>query len=117
MPQARKQKKRLEPPPPPDMVEVEVGWQTYSAFYDLDYPSEELIQAAYPDAKILDRLVVRCKTREDLVEQQRPLWPQIAVLLTGLSLEQLARLGGYRIVEPWPRKVLWEWKPAAVNAG
>jgi hypothetical protein len=112
MPQPRKQKKRFEPPPPPDMLEIETGWQGDEVVYGLDGRAQRLIRERFPHANILRGVVIESEQEMDALGDNRSRWPEIAKLLTGLTAEQLAQLGGVRIIDPWPRKVLWEWKPA-----
>jgi hypothetical protein len=115
MPQARKQKKRLEPPPKPDAVEIVVGWQGDQGVYQVEPLSEDLIRETYPEAHVLPTLVLGSDSEDKILDRHRPLWPQVATMLTGLTPAQLRQLGGVRLVDSWPYKILWEWKPEAAS--
>ena len=105
----------LEPRPADDVLTIEVGWQGDGGVYLLGLRSQERIREAFPDARIISDMLIAYDKKRDYERYHRPYWEQIARMLTGLTDEQIARLGGIRIYEVYPNKVIWEWKPTPVT--
>ena len=54
-------------------------------------------------------------TCADYEREHGPIWNQVIILVTGISEDAIAHLGGIRIVEP-NGKVLYEQLPSGVSA-
>ena len=52
------------------------------------------------------------ESKGEFPDRHKPLWEQMATMLTDLTLEQIADLRGFAIYNPETEKVVWRWKPA-----
>jgi hypothetical protein len=90
---------------------LEVGWQGDGGAYGLDLDSYDRIRAAYPDAPVNpDGMLLGYDQARDYDRYHRPYWPQIALMLTGLTEDQIAQLGGIELFDTTAGRVLWSWK-------
>jgi hypothetical protein len=95
-----------------DGVQIDI-WVTYDGVnYSLHPFSEELIQERFPDARPLPSIFLGHESRAEFPARHKPLWERMAMMLTGLTLEQIAELGGFSIFNPETKKLVWRWKPA-----
>jgi hypothetical protein len=62
--------------------------------------SQERIMRRFPDARLADKLSWPKHTREDYERQHGTIWNQTAIVLMGLSEQQIQQLGGYRVIKP-----------------
>lgn len=90
---------------------IEVGWQGDGGTYSLHPASRERIQEAYPEAVISPGIFLRYDKTHDYERFHRPYWEHIALMLTGLKPEQIAKLGGVHLWDPVKDVELWVWKP------
>lgn len=67
--------------------------------YGLDLFSRTLIHKRFPGARLPHGLYLYGETKPDVRTTQGHLWDHVAGVLTGLSGEQLAELGGYRLFD------------------
>lgn len=95
---------------------IAVGWQHDGGVYMLQPWDEARIREAFPDAVINPGMLVGYDKSEDFERFHRPYWQQIALMLTGLTPEQIAHFGGVRLWDAAAHKVLWEWHPGQVTA-
>jgi hypothetical protein len=100
-----------------DPLVIIVGIQHDGAAYDLHPRSEKRIAERFPDANSLSAVFLGHRRKAEFPDKHRPNWLRVAVLLTGLTEEQLAQLGGVVIYSPEREEVLWEWVPAATHRG
>src|SRR5258707_162871 len=91
-----------------DRLEIGVGWQREGGVYGLHPLSEDRIREKFPDAVILPMMMLGYDDTADIDRFQRPHWPQMVRMLTGLTDEQLAQLGPVQIYDPHARAVIWE---------
>ena len=98
-----------------DGLLVLVGIQPDGGVYQL-YPTSRLrVEEAFPRAKMFRSLVLHHRRDSDFEDWHGPVWERVVELLTGLTLDQIAQLGGVRIYDPEGDRVLWEWKPTPVS--
>jgi hypothetical protein len=97
-------------------LEIAVGWQGNGGVYQLQPWDERRVREAFPEAAIIPTMLVGYDKTEDFERFHRPYWQQIALMLTGLTPEQIAGLGGIRLWDAAAHKVLWEWHPEQVTA-
>jgi len=110
----KQQRKPLWPKAPG--LQILVGWQYNGGVYGLDPWSEDKIQEAFPEARMIeDGMLLGYNETRDYERFHKPHFEQIAQMLTGLSPEQIGRLGGIRIYDTEAKKVLWTWRPPAAN--
>jgi hypothetical protein len=96
-------------------LEIYVGWQQDGGVYGLEPLSKRAIQEAFPQAVIHPLIMIGHDRSADIDRFHRPHWEQMAQMLTGLTAEQIARLGGVRIYDPEAEKVIWEWRPPSAT--
>jgi hypothetical protein len=120
MPRTARKKKTYEVSPDMPNAEnakkilfMEAGWQGDQGVYGLSSWTKDRIREVYPDALIIPVILMGMDKAGDYERYHRPYWEQIARMLTGLTSEQIGRLGGIRLVYLPAKKVLWEWHPEA----
>ncbi|HKI37594.1 MAG TPA: hypothetical protein VKA46_37405 [Gemmataceae bacterium] len=113
---AKKTAKKKGPEPDQGLV-IEVGWQYDGGVYMLSWRSKELIREKYPDAVINPGILLGYDKTEDYNRFHRPYWETLAQIITGLTPEQIAALGGISIYDPRNEKVIWRWDPGSLKAG
>jgi hypothetical protein len=79
--------------------------------FRLEPASQERIMLHFPNARVVGQVTFPVQVRNDYERQHGPVSDQVIILLTGISEEAVARLGGVRIVTPEGR-VLLERVPA-----
>ncbi len=82
------------------------GVQRNGTTYQLDPLSKLRLEAALPGAKPAPRIFVGHETQADFETLHGPMWPQIASLLTGVSVDRLETLGGVIIRVPSSGKLM-----------
>ena len=88
-------------------IDILVGRQSNGWTYGLHPNSFKLIRKRFPSIHPRPSISwARCASDYEVTSGTS--YDQIAVLLTGLSVEELAELGGYRIVDPITDLVLHE---------
>jgi hypothetical protein len=104
-------------------VVVEVGFQGGCSF-GLDWLSHDLIRKRFPHAQMVPGVYIEREGKADFeADHLESIWKHVTLLLTGLTEEELAELGGYRVYDPVNGVVLREPEfPAAptlrrANAG
>jgi hypothetical protein len=112
----KKTAKTAEPKPARGLV-IEVGWQHDGGVYILDGRSERLIHETYPEAVINPGILLGYDKSEDYNRFHRPYWEGLAQILTGLTPDQIAALGGVCIYHPVEKHVIWRWDPGVLKAG
>lgn len=86
-------------------IEILVSRRSDGCTYSLSPTSRKLIRRAAPDAYLAPIVFIASQTPNDFETTQGPIWGQVANILTGLSEEQLAHLGGYSVIDPVARQV------------
>jgi hypothetical protein len=94
-----------------DPLLVRVGLEAGGSVYALDPRSEDRVRAAFPQALMLPTVFFGYRKPEEFESLHKPLWPRAVELLTGLTGEDIALLGGVRFYNPRTRAVVWEWLP------
>lgn len=83
-----------------------MGLQSDGGVYELDPLSRRLIERRFPGLEPPYQMFVGYPkrihhiTREEFERVQGSLWRQIALMITGLTDEQMEELGGFRIYDP-----------------
>jgi hypothetical protein len=99
-----------------DALLICIAIQHDGAVYDLDSQSEFRIKERYPDATPLESIMLGHRREADFERLNRPRWEPMVLLLTGLTPEQIADLGGVRIYDIEQEQVVWQWKPEVVRS-
>lgn len=84
-------------------ISIYVGLQSDGRAFALHPQSREVIRKKYPQAARVDSVFVGLTRAADWAttgHSEDTLYEQIALMLTGLSAEQLAEFGGFRIYDP-----------------
>src|SRR5690242_12995194 len=103
---AKKPAKKKDPEPDRGII-IDVGWQNDGGVYMLNWRGEDLIREKYPDAVINPGILLGYDETEDYNRFHRPHWESLAQIITGLTPEQIAALGGVTIYDPVAKKVIW----------
>jgi hypothetical protein len=96
---------------------IDVGWQQDGGVYRPDVLSEDLIRVKYPEAVVNPGILFGYDETEDFNRFHRPYWETLAQIITGLTPEQIAALGGVTFWDTDNEKVIWRWKPRPVKRG
>jgi hypothetical protein len=96
-------------------LEIAVGWQGNGGTYQLQPWDERRVREAFPEAVLIPSIFIEYDPEEGYERYHPPYWKQFALMLTGLTPEQIARLGGIRLWDAAAHKVLWEWHPDRVT--
>jgi hypothetical protein len=94
---------------------IDVGWQYDGGVYRPDVLSEDLIREKYPDAVVNPGILFGYDETKDIDRFHRPYWETLAQILTGLTTEQIATLGGVTFWDADHEKVIWHWKPRPIK--
>lgn len=73
--------------------------RSQGAEFTLHPQSSLLVRRRFPDARPVASVSIESTTMHDFEQQHCPIWEHIALVLTGLSMAQLAELGGYEVVD------------------
>mgnify|MGYP001426042618 CR=1 FL=1 len=79
---------------------IHIGRQSDGCAYELNPRSVAVIRARYPGVRAVPSVFVGYDTRTEFEELHGPMWKQIAMMLTGLSWEQIEQMGGVSIYDP-----------------
>lgn len=90
-------------------VEINISRQGDGSAYALHPNSRYLVQKKFPHARLAGSVFVGHEHRVPLGrDRQESIWDHVAMILTGLSMEQLNELDGYRIYDRVEAEVLRE---------
>lgn len=65
------------------------------------YPlTQRWIQEKFPDRERVASVFIGFDRRQDIQLTPESVWVHVAILLTGLSLEEINQLGGFSVVNP-----------------
>jgi hypothetical protein len=87
---------------------VDVGRQMDGATFRLSPRTQAQLAARKLGNPLASSLFVTFATKEAFERIHGPMLTQIVKMLTGLTEEQIADLGGFRFVDPADREVLFE---------
>jgi hypothetical protein len=93
-------------------IVVEVGKQRNGATFRLSPKTEVRLASRIPDWSPASSIFVSFDTSWDFDRLHGPMWTQIAMLLTGLSEEQIQSLGGFIFMIPTDKEVVFESRAA-----
>ena len=92
---------------------VEVGKQRGGATFQLSPRTRLQLRDLLAEGVVASSVFLSFPdTRKAFSDPQAPWWEQVVLLLTGLSSEQIQRLGGFRFVDPADSEVLFEYHAA-----
>jgi hypothetical protein len=93
---------------------IEVGLPGSGAVYELNPRFEIWLEDTFPRRRRASNVVVGIpyRTDQEFESGHRPHWESVALMLTGLSREQLREFGTLRVVQPSTGKT-WEAAIAA----
>jgi hypothetical protein len=88
-------------------LDIYVGCQGDGFVYELDWNSRKLLQLVFPRAHLVRSVMIGTEAKEPFEQSQPEVIDRVALILTGLTPEQLCCLGGYHVYDPVREKVLW----------
>jgi hypothetical protein len=89
-------------------IVVEVGKQMDGATFQLSPQTRASLASQTGKQLPAASIFVSYDTRKDLEKTQGPHWGHIVALLTGLSEDQILRMGGFTILSPTDNEILFE---------
>jgi hypothetical protein len=92
-------------------IEILVSCRSDGCGYGLSPLSQNLILKRFPQAILAPTVFIATWIPSEMEKTQRPIWEQVARILTGLSEDQLNQLGGYRVIDYRSKRVLQEAPP------
>jgi hypothetical protein len=92
-------------------IVVEVGKQMNGATFRLSPKTEVMLASRIPDWSPASSIFVSFDTQWDF-DRLHGQWAQIAMLLTGLSEEQIQSFGGFIFMSPTDKEVVFESRAA-----
>ena len=108
----------LDAPPsegPLGPVEIQVGRQSDGWTFTLHPFSRQMLQDVFPNSRRVARVFIATDTRQDFqttMGDLADLAEQVAIILTGVSIDQLReKFGGYRVYDPAAKKELVPSEP------
>jgi hypothetical protein len=96
------------PPGPLGPLDIHIGRRSDGCAYGLHPHSSTIIRKRFPKARPVEAVFIATPMKDGLEAAQGAIWDQVVRILTGLSEQQLAELGGYRIYDPDSQKYLRE---------
>jgi hypothetical protein len=92
---------------------IYVGRQATGCAYELGPLSRKRIKEIFPQTPSAPKVFVGYETKQDFERIHGPLWEHVAIILTGLTPDQIDRLGGIRLYDPITET---KWNPVTVNS-
>jgi hypothetical protein len=100
---------------PLDHLVIYVSRQSGGATFRLQTESKLLVRTKAPRSRLLSTVYVGDEGLSDLEAAPDTLWGQVAIMLTGLTEEQLATVGGFRIVDSANEQTYYTWPGCTVQ--
>lgn len=89
-------------------IVVEVGKQMDGATFQLSPQTRASLASQTGKQLPAASVFVSYGTRSDFEKARGPAWGHIVALLTGLSEDQIHRMGGFSVVSPTDNEILFE---------
>lgn len=97
------------PPGPLGPVEIHRSCQRDGCTYELHPNSQALVRKKFPEARTVGSVFIGHDTQASFARaRQEAIWDHVAMILTGLTEDNLNQLGGYRVYDPVTGDVLLE---------
>lgn len=78
------------------------------ADFSLHPHSRILIRRRFPQASPVSSMSIEWSTKDDFEQQHGPIWDHVAVVLTGLSLDQLQTVDGYQVYDLLRERMIYD---------
>jgi hypothetical protein len=91
---------------------IDVGRQMNGATFRLSPQTRVRLTEQRLGSPLATSLFVTFTTRDAFESYHGPMWQQVVMLLTGLTEDQIEKLGGFRFVDPADSEVLFESRAA-----
>ena len=82
--------------------------QSIGCTFTLHPHSRSAILRRFPQSQQVSSVAIEYGTKFDLEQAHGPIWDHVALVLSGLSLEELATLGGYRVLDLTNEKIIYD---------
>ncbi len=83
-----------------DKTVIYVGTQRDGYVFRLRPRSREQLNGRYPEAPTVSSVFIGYDTRHTFEQIHRKIWNQISILLTGLTVNEINKLGGFIVINP-----------------
>ena len=81
-------------------IVINIGRQSDGCTYQLNPRSRVEIQSQFPGVHPAPTVFVGYESQSDFEQIHGPMWKQVAMMLTGLSWEQIEEMGGASLYDP-----------------
>jgi len=99
----------VEPVPGPlGPLEILVSRRSDGCTYSLSPTTHKLVLKSFPQTSLVPNVFLSTYTRFDFETTHGAIWDHVAIILTGLSEQQIEQLGGYRVIDPVASQVFGE---------
>lgn len=95
---------------------INIGIQFDGYVFQLQPKSKKWLKENYPDVQTVSSIFIGFEKMKDAEQIHGKIWEQISMLLTGLSIEQLNKLGGFSVYSPSSRKEVINSLELVVNS-
>lgn len=85
---------------------INIGRQSDGCTYQLNPRSRAEIRNKFPGVHSAPSIFVGYETQSDFESLHGPMWKQIAMMLTGLSWDQIEAMGGVSMYDPMASEVM-----------
>lgn len=82
------------------MILINIGRQSDGCTYQLHPRSSDEIRSRFPHARPVPSVFIGYEAQAEFEALHGPNWRQVALMLTGLSCEQIEAMGGARLYDP-----------------
>ena len=90
---------------------VEIGKQMDGATFQLSPQTRTALATQTGRQLLTSSIFVSYDTKRDFEAMHGPFWSHIVALLTGMSEDQIRKMGGFSVVSPTDDQVLFESSP------
>jgi hypothetical protein len=84
---------------------INIGRQSDGCTYQLNPKSRAEVRRRFPGVRSVPSIFVGYETRSEFESIHGPMWKQIAMMLSGLTWEQIEEMGGVSMYDPMASEV------------
>ncbi len=100
----------------PETIQVNIWVGSDGVNYALHPVTEARIKERFPNARPLPNIMLGFDKEKEFPARHKLLWERMVMMLTDLTVEEIAELGGFCIYETATKKLVWRWKTARTRS-